>query len=79
MKDYTQRNFDKLCAALTMDELANFMDCLPMEKYGCFNFLYPISIQPLYPEDTLNYALKWHRTPQGSQYWSDVYERLELE
>lgn len=79
MKDYTQRNFDKLCAALTMDELANFMDCLPMREHDCVNNHDVIASQPLYPEDTLNYAMTWYKTPQGEWYWINVFERLELE
>jgi len=71
MKDYTQRNFDKLCAALTMDELANFMDCIPLGKQD-----YRMKHEKLSPASVLLLCMAWYETPQGGRYWASIDIRL---
>jgi len=72
MKDYKQRNFDKLCAALTMDELANFMDCLPIPSpYHMIGDTYTL------PSVTLSWCMIWDESPQGFDYWYYIASRLE--
>jgi len=79
MKDYTQRNFDKLCAALTMDELANFMDCLPLNDKSSKYDNKLVGSLLLTPSKTLWHSFVWHLTNQGHSYWNDVCTRLEAD
>ena len=75
MKDYTQENYDRLCAALTMDELANFMDCIPF-RYLSEGIRMQLKERYLSPSMSLDFTMIWLYTPQGHEYWSSVRDRL---
>jgi len=77
MKDYTQENYDRLCAALTMDELANFMDELPRKKTaGRLIGDRTIASYKLWPAKVLDFSLYWKDSLMGQQYWVEVHNRL---
>jgi hypothetical protein len=70
--DYTQRAYDKLCMALTMEELCAFLDILGKINILDFGKWYRGST----PADILISAFIWSKTKLGDDYWKAVYIRL---
>ena len=62
--------FDKLCQALTMDELAEF--CLVIKAGQILT--YQRVRRSAY--EALDFAFWWDGSPQGGDYWRKVYRRL---
>lgn len=63
--------FDTLCKALTMDELDEF--CLVIEAGGIWRTPPDTS----HPSSILNSTFWWDESPQGEDYWVNVYYRLQ--
>ena len=81
--DCQQENFQRLCNALTMEELGNYMDCIGTKSFCRGTYFFSelhetINTRDLPPCRMLDLSMVWRKTPQGQKYWEGVWHRLLL-
>ena len=77
-RSYRTINIEKVAGVLTLDELTRFIINCDNEKRetGWFQDLNKLYKNSCKETDLLEYSFHWYSSPEGSDYWCEIYESV---